>query len=279
MMKKFTALLALFLLLALFAQSACAATVSSLSFYRGNNTHLQDENLLCGKVYPTDTPFSKYENFQISLSSPYPEQQPLRDSLCDSFSQYFEKECDLPAPAPGYVRRIMLMDMSLLANRTNNDGPVELMPLRADAGDAKSIPVYPYVPLTEFVPAGARFENLRVFHGLENDPKNPTAWDWDLQENVLFNGLPKLVQDGEDSYSFSSNNMLPSGLTTSNPDYTLQISINYGFSPFAIVWDELPAASDLPETGDASPLAPWLLLLCGACALLIFAKKKSAASA
>jgi len=57
------------------------------------------------------------------------------------------------------------------------------------------------------------------------------------------------------------------------------------FSPYAFVWTEVEmlaaplAAPALPETGDASPLAPWLLLLCGACALLIFAKKKSAASA
>ncbi len=57
------------------------------------------------------------------------------------------------------------------------------------------------------------------------------------------------------------------------------------FSPYAFVWTEVEllaaplAAPDVPHTGDSASLAPWLLLLGGAFALLLLAKKKSAASA
>ena len=54
----------------------------------------------------------------------------------------------------------------------------------------------------------------------------------------------------------------------------------YDFSPYAFIWltiSEVSDASDLPETGDSFPLAPWLLLG-GAFALLALRSKAKRAS-
>lgn len=276
-MKKLTALLALFLLLTLLAQGACAATVNSYAFYNGSAPYTQIEDLLFCNAKPVDTPYSDYSGFRMILSSPYSENETLPSHLQQSFASFFATQ-NLSDPEPGYVRKAKLVDMKLMAN----DGDIEKELLPNDGNSRVSC--FPYIPLNEFIPAGTQFRNLRVYHGAEqfNSSDNlPSAWSWQFQDSALYNNFPKVIQDENGSFVFSEDNKLKSDLTASKSDYYLQISINYGFSPFVIVWDESPAAAPLsvPQTGDSSSLAPWLLLLGGACALLLLAKKKSAASA
>lgn len=257
-MKKLTALLALFLLLTLLAQGACAAL--KLSLWSGVKPDLirQGSSVLTGSLSP-DPSIDKYA---VSICSI---EESKQDTLIDTFNEFYADQSPAPSDS-GYTRNALLVNVQLMGRHytstTDNDDDYYAISINPTGEGTYS----PVIPLSNFIPKGTTFKNLSVFHDRTNG-NNP---QWELITSDLYRDETKLN---------TQNNI------TNRGDLSLRLTVDH-FSPFVIVWDELdtgvPAPltpPDVPQTGDSSSLAPWLLLLGGACALLLLAKKKSAASA
>lgn len=260
-MKKLTALLALFLLLTLLAQGACAApAISSDMFYdRDDVTFPQDLSILTGNIQPGNS--SSDDPYSIRLSRLYDGDADTQLEIKNSFLAHYDENAK-PLDS-GYIRKALYLNMELWGNSQQQheylytyDG---------------FIPLHPLLPVSAFIPEGTRFKNLTVYHS------SARSEDWKDREAQLWSGKP---QYNNENQLLTGNKLGEDFVATSSSNTFVTLSLDH-FSPFVIVWDESPAAAPLsvPQTGDSSSLAPWLLLLGGACALLLLAKKKSAASA
>ena len=271
-MKKLTALLALFLLLALLAQGACAAVKVEI-WPRISRTIPQEKSILCGNLEPN----TSISNYELRLS---PIQNNRRSSLRDSFNSYFDKTWDTPLDS-GYTRKAMYINIELWGQYDALYGGKYY---EFPGSSSRSGSLNPLIPLSTFMPNGTQFKNLRVFHAQTED--NPfRVTEWDPIEPVLHLGAPEFDPDADTFEDGNSVDM--STLTTSAPNHQLRLSMVYQFSPFVIVWDELPTDGsgspsaltppDVPQTGDSASFAPWLLLLGGACALLALRRRSQRA--
>lgn len=261
-MKKLTALLALFLLLTLLAQGACAApAISSDMFYdRDDFTYDQDLSILTGNIQPGTSP-SDDDAYFIRLSRLYNGDAASQLEIKNSFLAHYDENAK-PLDS-GYTRKALYLNMELWDNRQQrHDYLVKYDGL---------IPLHPLLPVSAFIPEGTRFKNLTVYH------YSTRSKDWEDCKAQLWSGKP---QYNNENKLLTGNQLGEDFVATSSSNTFVTLSLDH-FSPFVVVWDEPPAAAPLsvPQTGDSSSLAPWLLLLGGACALLLLAKKKSAASA
>ncbi len=181
-----------------------------------------------------------------------------------------------PRPrTPGSVSNAVITDISA---KDDSDNPVT-----AEDDEVLSVTI----PMGELAPRGTMVSNVQVLHGLALDVKQYT---WKELPAALTNGTPDVGFIPLDT----SGTLTASATTSSSPDLnacTIKNAIPQNasafvdsdlyltlvtdsFSPFIIVWDEIPLYSDVPQTGDSSAsLAPWLLLLSGACALLVLRRR------
>ena len=261
-MKKLTALLALFLLLVLLSQSACAAAIEHELWYEENKPISQNSSILFG----VHSPFPSISDYEIRLS---PIQFNDRLELKASFDSY-SKQWDAVLES-GYTRKALYVDISLWGRHYTNqiDEYDEIFP-------GTGYTLNPVIPLSSFIPKGKQFKNLQIFHAQTED--NPfRVTEWDFIEPVLHLGAPEYDSDADTFEDGNSVDM--STLTTSASNHQLRLSMVYQFSPFVIVWDELNTGTpDVPQTGDSAPLALWLLLLGGACAMLALRRRSQRAS-
>ena len=279
-MKKLIVVLALLLLALLPLQAAGAA--SSPLWYKGDASHLQDENLLYGRTYPTYTPFSDYTGFHLALSEAYPGNNLLQSNLKQSFFDYYNSKNHAELES-GFTRKMMFVDMKLTA--TCNDQTQELPVVGTSSGLYTVPSLYPLIPLNAFVSAGTNVKNIRIFHGgeqFDDTTNSPIDWDWSALECSMYSGKPSL-SNGE---GFSNKNLLSStALLTCTANTQLQFRADYSFSPFVIVWDEKNTDSNgvsapdanLPATGDSTALLGWLALLGGVGVMVLLRRRISRA--
>lgn len=279
-MKKLIVVLALLLLALLPLQAAGAA--SSPLWYKGDASHLQDENLLYGDASPKDTPFSYYTGFHLALSEAYPGNNLLQGSLEQSFFDYYNSMSHAELES-GFTRKMIFVDMKLTATR--NQQTQELPVGSILVGGYRSSSLYPLIPLNAFVSAGTNVKNIRIFHGgerFDDTTDSPIDWNWSDLDCSMYSGKPSL-SNGE---SFSNKNLLSSNaLLTCTANTQLQFRADYGFSPFVIVWDEKNTDSNgvsvpdanLPATGDSTALLGWLALLGGVGVMVLLRRRISRA--
>ena len=259
-MKKLTALLALFLLLVLLSQSACAAAIEHELWYEENKPISQNSSILFG----VHSPFPAIPDYEIRLS---PIQFNDRLELKASFDSY-SKQWDAVLES-GYTRKALYVDISLWGRHYTNqiDKYDEIFP-------GTGYTLNPVIPLSSFIPKGKQFKNLQIFHA-----QTGNVIKWESIDSVLHKGDPVFDSDANNfkaDDSFDTSEL--SDPTTCASNHNLRLSVEYSFSPFVIVWDELNTGApltppDVPQTGDSAPLAPWLLLLSGACALLALRRR------
>ncbi len=158
------------------------------------------------------------------------------------------------------------------------------------------------IPMSELAPPGTLVQNVQVFHGTPSssdagsDSSNPDdnveGYTWDeLNAVILTEEKPEFSKayiHYEDPNPGTSTTPpttplitryeIKNGVSVNVPVSVKESSTSVcfqsnAFSPFIIVWDEVVLYSDVPQTGDASSVAPWLVLLGGACALLVLRRR------
>lgn len=97
-------------------------------------------------------------------------------------------------------------------------------------------------------------------------PDGKSADQFSLDEFVVYHYLP---DGGHEEYSVANGKLIAT-------EFGLCMEVS-SFSPYTIHWETAPDTSELPQTGDRSNLALWLLMAAGAMAAGMSLKKKKAA--
>jgi len=181
-------------------------------------------------------------------------------SLGDELSHNFRLQMS-PVESGTYVRmkQTALPELDFLPTHAAAVD-LSLQKLESDSWVDYSLPedssVTVRFPLSRFVSRGATIRNFIVLHFDES-----ARWDNDGMESWIID-----VSSGDEAVS-------PVFPVTVTDVHFAALQLPH-FSPFVILWEEVPAAAieSLPDTGDSASLLPWLFLL-GASALLLLRRK------